>query len=222
MLFLSCSLSSQNDQNKWTVGVSLSTVMFGDEASKKVKENFNMQFPSIEISRKLGQNLSVDFIYTVEFLQSRKGVNAFKYSSFDTYLRYELPELFLNIVPFGGIGFGYIKGATTTPNPQGSLSLNIMGGATIWVSERVGLTGRIMYKNVSSSSESMASHFQAIGGIVYNFNIIRLQEERGASEFGTRNINSHSRLKTSLELFAYFYYRYNYLFVNRFQYWNSK
>ena len=171
MLFLSCSLSSQNDQNKWRVGVNLSTVMFGDEASKKVKENFNMQFPSIEISRKLGQNLSVDFIYTVEFLQSRKGVNAFKYSSFDTYLRYELPELFLNIVPFGGIGFGYIKGVTTTPNPQGSLSLNIMGGATIWVSERVGLTGRIMYKNVSSSSESMASHFQAIGGIVYNFNI---------------------------------------------------
>jgi hypothetical protein len=57
MLFLSCSLSSQNDQNKWRVGVNLSTVMFGDEASKKVKENFNMQFPSIEISRKLGQNL---------------------------------------------------------------------------------------------------------------------------------------------------------------------
>ena len=171
IFILSGSLASQNDQNKWTVGVNLSAVIFDGEAASKVKDRLNTQFPSIQVSRKLGKNLSVDFLYTLELAQTIKGTNAFKYASFDTYLRYDLPELFLNIVPFAGVGFGYIKGATTTPNPQGALSLNIMGGATLWVSKRFGLTGRLMYKHVSSNSESMASHVQAIGGVVYKFDM---------------------------------------------------
>jgi hypothetical protein len=168
LLFLSCSLVSQN---KWTMGLYLSGVLFIDEGINKVNDKINTQYPSIQLSRKLGKNLSVDFVYTFEFFQSVNSVNSFKYTSFDTYLRYDLPDLFLNIVPFGGAGFSYIKGATTTSNPQGSFSLNVMGGSTLWVSKRFGLTGRLIYKYVSSDSESMSSHVQVIGGIVYNFGV---------------------------------------------------
>jgi len=46
-----------------------------------------------------------------------------------------------------------------------------MGGGTLWVSKRVGLTGRLTYKYVSSDSQSMPSHVQVIGGIVYRFRL---------------------------------------------------
>ncbi|ARV07305.1 hypothetical protein BTO04_11670 [Polaribacter sp. SA4-10] len=166
IFLISCSLASQN---KWTLGVGASAAIFAEEGTNKVKEIVNTQFPSIHVSRKLGKNISADFIYTFQLLVPSNITNSFKYASFDTYLRYDFPEICLKIVPFGGIGFGYVEGATTTPNPQGSFSFNIMGGGTLWVSKRFGLTGRLINKYVSSNSESMASHVQLIGGIVYKF-----------------------------------------------------
>ena len=165
------SISSQDNDMKWSVSFNSSVVLFDQEGIDKVKDGLNSQFPSLQISRKIGANLSVDLIYTIEMIEVIKGVNAFPYASLDAYLRYDLPELFFNIVPFGGIGLGYISGATTTPNPRGSVSLNFMGGVTLWVTERFGLTGRLIYKNVSSSSDSMASHFQGLGGVILKVNL---------------------------------------------------
>jgi hypothetical protein len=165
------SLNAQEDDRKWTFGVNASTVIFGEEGQALVKDGLNTQFPSLQLSRKLGDKFSLDFIYTFEVSELIKGANAFNYSSFDAVLRYDLPELFLNIVPFGGIGFGYVSGATTTPDPQGSLSLNVMGGGTLWVTPRFGLTGRLTYKQISSNSESMASHVQGLAGMVYKFDM---------------------------------------------------
>lgn len=168
IFLISCSLASQD---KWTVGFGASVIIFGEEVSSKVKATVDTQFRSIHVSRKLGKNLSADFIYTVELLRSSKITKAFKYASFDASLRYDLPEIFLKIVPFGGAGFGYVQDAATTPNPQEYFSFNIMGGGTLWVSKRVGLTGRLTYKYVSSDSLSMPSHVQVIGGIVYRFGL---------------------------------------------------
>ena len=165
------SICSQDGEQKWSVAFNSSAVLFNQEGMEKVKDGLNSQFPGLQISRKIGVNLSVDLIYTIEMIEVIRGVNLFPYSSIDAYLRYDLPELFFNIVPFGGIGLGYISGATTTPNPRGSVSLNFMGGGTLWVTERFGLTGRLIYKNVSSSSESMSSHFQGLGGVIFNLNL---------------------------------------------------
>lgn len=171
ILFSIFFLNAQEDDKKWTFGVNASTVVFGEEGQALVKDGLNTQFPSLQLSRKLGDKFSLDFIYTFEVSELIKGANAFNYSSFDAILRYDLPELFLNIVPFGGIGFGYVSGATTTPDPQGSLSLNVMGGGTLWVTPRFGLTGRLTYKQISSNSESMASHVQGLAGMVYKFDM---------------------------------------------------
>ena len=162
--------AQQNDR-KWSVAFNTSSVLFNPEGTDKVKDVLNTQFPGLQISRKIGANLSVDFIYTIEMIEVIKSGNSFPYSSLDLYLRYDLPELFFNIVPFGGIGLGYVSGATTTPNPQGSVSLNFMGGGTLWVAEGFGLTGRLIHKRVSSNSASMASHFQGLAGIIINLNI---------------------------------------------------
>ena len=162
--------AQQNDR-KWSVAFNTSSVLFNPEGTDKVKDVLNTQLPGLQISRKIGANLSVDFIYTIEMIEVIKSGNSFPYSSLDLYLRYDLPELFFNIVPFGGIGLGYVSGATTTPNPQGSVSLNFMGGGTLWVSERFGLTGRLIYKRVSPNSASMATHLQGLAGIIINLNI---------------------------------------------------
>jgi len=173
VIFLLSVLSacSQDSDMKWSVAINSSAVLFNQEGIDKVKDGLNSQFPSLQISRKIGVNLSIDLLYTIEMIEVIKGANSFPYSSLDAYLRYDLPELFFNIVPFGGIGLGYISGATTTPNPKGSVSLNFMGGGTLWITERFGLTGRLIYKNVSSSSESMSSHVQGLGGIIFNLNL---------------------------------------------------
>jgi hypothetical protein len=165
------SVYCQDSDMKWSVAFNSSAVLFNQEGIDKVKDGLNSQFPGLQISRKIGENLSIDLICTIEMIEVIKGANAFPYSSLDAYLRYDLPELFFNIVPFGGIGLGYISGATTAANPQGSVSLNFMGGGTLWITERFGLTGRLIYKNVSSSSESMSSHFQGLGGIIFNLNL---------------------------------------------------
>ncbi|MFB1040314.1 MAG: hypothetical protein QMC35_07630, partial [Polaribacter sp.] len=99
LLLISCSLVSQN---KWNVGVNLSAVAFRGQGSVKVKERVNIQFPSIQVSRKLGKYIFADFIYTVNILGFSQSANSFNYASFDAYLRYNLSEIFLNIVPFGG------------------------------------------------------------------------------------------------------------------------
>lgn len=165
------SVRSQDSDNGLYVAFSSSALLFNQEGIDKVKDGLNSQFPNLQVSRKIGVNISIDLIYTREMIEIIKGGNAFPYSSLDAYLRYDLPELFFNIVPFGGIGLGYISGATTTPNPKGSVSLNFMGGGTLWISERFGLTGRLIYKNVSSSSESMSSHLQGLGGIIFNLDL---------------------------------------------------
>jgi hypothetical protein len=165
------SVYCQERDMKWSFAFNSSAVLFDQEGVDKVKDGLNSQFPSLQISRKIGVNLSIDLLYTIEMIEVIKGANAFPYASLDVYLRYDLPELFFNIVPFGGIGLGYVSGATTTPNPQGSVSLNFMGGGTLWITERFGLTGRLIYKNVSSSSESMSSHFQGLGGVLFNLNL---------------------------------------------------
>ncbi|ARV07306.1 hypothetical protein BTO04_11675 [Polaribacter sp. SA4-10] len=163
------SIKSQNENDKWSFGVNLSVVVFSGEGSDKVKDRVNTQFPNIHVSRKLVKNISADFIYNFQLLGFSGIENIFKYTSFDAYLRYDLPETFLKIVPFGGVGLGYIQGPTTAPNSEGSLSLNIMGGGTLWILKRFGLTARLIYKYVSSDAESMASHVQLIGGVVYRF-----------------------------------------------------
>lgn len=165
------SICGQNNDRKWIFGVNSSAVLFGKEGMDKVKDGLNAQFPNIQISRILTEDFSVDFMYTFEAVNVIREINVFPYSSFDVYLRYNLPGLFFNIVPFGGIGLGYINGASSTPNPKATLSLNLTVGGTLWVTERIGLTGRLIYKTVSYNSTSMASHIQGLAGVVYKFDV---------------------------------------------------
>lgn len=173
-LFFLSSISviwGQNNDRNWTFGINSSAVLFGEKGIDKVKDGLNVQFPSIQISRKLTECFSVDFMYTFEAVEFMKMENAFPYSSFDAYLRYNLPKMFLDIVPFGGVGLGYIKGASSTPDPKATISLNFMAGGTLWITKRVGLSGKLIYKTVSSNSTSMASHIQGLAGIVYKFDV---------------------------------------------------
>ena len=71
------SISSQDNDMKWSVSFNSSVVLFDQEGIDKVKDGLNSQFPSLQISRKIGANLSVDLIYTIEMIEVIKGVNAF-------------------------------------------------------------------------------------------------------------------------------------------------
>jgi hypothetical protein len=181
LIFLSfmVSLSAQDNDMKWTFGFNSSAVLFQGEGKEKVKDELNAQFPSLQISKKISKNFLVDLVYTFEGIEVIKDANAFPYSSLVAYLRYDLPELFLNIVPAIGVGLGYVNGASTVPDALGALSVNVMAGGTFWLTKRIGLSGRLIYKLVSPNSLAMVSHVQGVAGIVYKFEInLRTGENR--------------------------------------------
>jgi len=169
---LSVDIKAQNNDTNWQIGVSLSSVYFADKDNgTKVGDRFNAQFPSIQLSKGLGKQLYADFIYTTG-ASSYLGIdNQFRYSSFDTYLRYNFGEIFSNGIPFVGVGIGYIKGSSLVANPQDVVGVNIMVGGTLWLSDRLGLTGRVVNKLVDSGYTSMANNLNGTLGVVYSFNI---------------------------------------------------
>jgi len=175
ILFLTIKLTAQNHNNdkKWLVGVNVSATLFRGEVGSKVNDRFNTQLPALQLSKYLGNQFSFDFIITHQIINplgNIGGGNTFKYTSADAYIRYDLPKIFLNIIPFAGVGFGYVKGASSVPNPEDAFSLDFMGGGTIWMTDRLGLSGRVIYKSISSNAVAMGSHAQVFGGLVYRFN----------------------------------------------------
>ncbi|MGK0411945.1 MAG: hypothetical protein ACJA1B_000133 [Polaribacter sp.] len=159
---------AQTERGKWKVGVSGSLVSFSDQYFEIVGE-WNYQAPVFEVSRHLSNKLYIDFFLTLPFVEPSKKFNRFQYTSFDTYLRFNLPRLFLGIQTFGGVGLGFVGGVNNTPNTINATSLNFMGGGTLWISDRFGLTGRIIYKHIPESSVSMTPHTQMVAGLVYAF-----------------------------------------------------
>lgn len=46
-----------------------------------------------------------------------------------------------------------------------------MGGAALWLTDRVGFTAKLIYNNVSSDSEFIALHIQGLAGIIFNLEV---------------------------------------------------
>ncbi|WP_405611349.1 hypothetical protein [Polaribacter sp. Asnod1-A03] len=173
-------VNAQNKDASWSVGLGMSLEYFGEfNENNKLSERYNSQFSSFFLSKRLGDRLVADLVYTTELANPLGSNNAFEYGSFDISLKYDFSTIFLNISPFIGVGYGYIKGANSIENTQDVISLNFLVGGTYWISNNVGLSSRLVYKNINSKYDSMDSHIQGMLGLVYSFNLNSTSKHKG-------------------------------------------
>ena len=90
-----------------------------------------------------------------------------QYFSSDFNLSYDLfnPNRFLR--PYLLAGVGVVNLLDT------GLTLNLGGGATLWVTKNIGLNGQFIYKVSTIGGDLQKSHLFTSGGIVYSFSASR-------------------------------------------------
>jgi len=171
VVFFSQISIAQSNGDKFTFGVSLSSVLFSKEDAPKVGQRYNAQFPRFNFSGVLSDKFSFDLGLTFNVLGNIEGVinNKFEYTSLDAAIRYNPFRNDAMIVPYVGVGASYIGGSSLVSAGDNALSVNILGGGAIWITSKFGLIGQLTYKIVSEDANSMASHFQTTAGIAYRF-----------------------------------------------------
>ena len=162
---------SQNKDSKWTLGFSGSLINFGNTGPNSVGDRFVAQVPKISFSRYLGSGFTFDFGGTISTVKKIEGLfgNRFDYYSLDGAFRYDFGSSSENLVPYVGIGMGWIAGPNTIANSNDTPTVNYIFGGTYWFAPRFGLNAEFTYKFSKEDYESMRSHTQISAGFVYSF-----------------------------------------------------
>ena len=157
LLFLATTLFSQNENNKWTFGLSLASVKYSDEDGKTLGGAFINQTPRISISKYMFYNITFEGSFSTAIGDNQK------YTTFDGTARYDFGTSQNNVVPYVLIGGSFIKAKTLTP------TVNFGAGGTFWFSESYGLNVQLMYKFSQDKFSSQKSHMMPSVGLVYSF-----------------------------------------------------
>lgn len=96
----------------------------------------------------------------------KKSINdSQKYLSSDANLNYELfnPDYKLRIYVLSGISIVNLL--------ETGVTLNLGGGGTLWITDRFGFNGQLIYKLSALGGDLQKSHICGTAGIVYNLNL---------------------------------------------------
>ncbi len=172
---------SQNDENKWVIGIgSNATDFFPSNEIGDVTGNYNglgnelfnvndhwNQFglPKINITRHIWKRLSVDLAYSRNKI-SKIGdfrVDDLPYNSIDLSLQYSILKDNSKYYPYVLIGAGY-----TVIDEKGSATFNSGIGVTYWFADQFGVNGDAMFK-YATLDYPIIQHFQYSISIVHRF-----------------------------------------------------
>lgn len=158
-LLVTLSLSSQNSDNKWIIGVNIGSVLYSNTDADKVGGAYIDQIPRINISRYLFKNLTLDGAFGTTLIDSNK------YTTLDGTLRYDFGTSYENVVPYVLLGGSFITATQLTP------TLNFGAGNTFWIFPNYGLNLQVMYKYSETrfNVNNQYSHLYTTIGLVYSF-----------------------------------------------------
>ena len=156
-MFITLSLLSQNEDNKWTFGLDLASVKYSDEDGKILGGSFINQTPRISISKYMFSHITFVGAFSTSIGDNQK------YTTFDGLARYDFGTSKNNVVPYIYIGGSFIKAKALTP------TVNFGAGSTFWFSEKYGLNLQVMYKFSQDKFASQKSHIMPSIGLVYSF-----------------------------------------------------
>tara|TARA_R110002049_G_scaffold2846_11_gene23180 strand:+ start:5236 stop:5775 length:540 start_codon:yes stop_codon:yes gene_type:complete len=150
-------LNAQNEQQKWTAGVSIAGAKYSLDGGLVVGGQLANQSPRLNISRHIYKGLILDAGFATAIGDKQD------YTTFDGTLRYDFGKSRENVVPYLLIGGSFISAAKVTP------TANFGGGTTFWFNSKYGLNLQVMYKFSQSEFESQRSHLYPSVGLVYSF-----------------------------------------------------
>lgn len=162
LTFLLISVSNviaQDSATSWSIGLNSSSVLYSEKDGPVVGGRYIAIIPGVTLSKYIGNKM------TVSFGLAKSIQDAQKYVTGDANINYELfnPENKLRIYALGGISIVNLL--------ETGITLNIGGGGTLWITDRFGLNGQLMYKLSALGGDFQRSHIFATAGIVYSLNL---------------------------------------------------
>ena len=170
LLSSSFAVFSQTKNYEWQVGVGASITQFADKDTGFIGDKHQLQIPRFNITAPITDNLSLDTAVSVNTFDFDSAfiTNSAFYFSVDVTARYhiEATEWF----------FPYVFAGGSLVDSSYSISPTIDAGvgATLWMNNLVGFNLQTYYKYSLESSESMRSHLQFTGGLVFAIDMFDL------------------------------------------------
>ena len=150
---------AQDSSRSWSIGLNSSSVLYSEKDGPVVGGRYIGIIPGVSLSKYIGNKM------TVSFGISKSIQDPQKYVSGDANINYELlnPEYKLRIYALGGISIVNLL--------ETGITLNLGGGGTLWITDRFGLNGQLMYKLNALGGDFQRSHIFATAGIVYSLQL---------------------------------------------------
>lgn len=164
LVFISASTIAQVKNRKWQFGVGASVVKFSDEDASYIGDKNLFQIPRLNLTVPINDNLSVDGAISFNSFDIGFIENSAKYFSMDGSLRYSFTNFSDKFFPYVFVG-----GSLVDSDRKMTPTFNFGAGATYWITDKFGLNTQLYYKYSLESFESMRSHIQITGGIVFAF-----------------------------------------------------
>lgn len=178
-VFFAASILAQSKSKKWQIGVGVGIVQFSDEDASFIGDKYLFQIPRLNLTVPITENLSVDGAMSFNTFDPGFIENSVKYFSMDGSLRYSFNQVSEKFFPYVFVG-----GSLVDSERKMTPTFNFGAGATYWISDSFGLNTQLYYKYSLESFESMRSHIQVTGGIVYAFDGLFGGGGRSASSIG--------------------------------------
>ncbi len=163
-VFFAASILAQSKSKKWQIGIGIGIVQFSDEDASFIGDKYLFQIPRLNLTVPITDNLSVDGAMSFNTFDPGFIENSVKYFSMDGSLRYSFNQVSEKFFPYVFVG-----GSLVDSERKMTPTFNFGAGATYWISDSFGLNTQLYYKYSLESFESMRSHIQVTGGIVYAF-----------------------------------------------------
>lgn len=166
LLSLSTHLTAQVQEQSslWQIGIGAGVVKFSDEDVSYIGDKNLFQIPRLNLTIPVSDNLSVDGAMSFNTFDVGFISNSVKYFSMDASLRYNFRDLVQDLEPYVFVG-----GSLVDSERKMTPTMNIGLGATYWITNTIGLNGQLYYKHSLEIYESMRSHIQLTGSIVFAF-----------------------------------------------------
>lgn len=149
-------IKAQEINERWSFGLNSSSVLYSAEDADVVGGRYIAIIPGISVSKYLGEKMTISVTFSKAFRDVQK------YFSSDINLSYDLfkPEGILR--PYLLAGIGAVNLLDT------SFTLNVGAGGTLWLFNRLGLNGQLVYKMLPLGGDFQRPHFFGSAGIVFS------------------------------------------------------
>lgn len=162
-LFTPMLLQAQSKNSDWQIGVGGAVVFFNQSDVSFIGDKTLFQIPRLNLTMPINEKLSVDGALSFNTFNDIGFIkNSVSYFSADGSLRYNFNEVLQNFYPYVFAG-----GSLVDSERKMTPTLNIGAGGTYWLNDTIGLNTQLYYKHSFEGYESMRSHIQVTGSLVF-------------------------------------------------------